>query len=170
MAATVEFNAREIDAVRRMLAKVSPNSGDREKLLKSVGNKTEIQTGARFHTKPDPEGNTWKALAQKTRDYYAEQGFAGSPPLVREGGLKDSVTHNVEGGGWSVLAGATMEYAATHRFGATITPKSAKALFVPGYGYLKKATIPARPYLGVSASDAGGPADLAALFPAGRIK
>jgi phage gpG-like protein len=36
---------------------------------------------------------------------------------------------------------------------AEIKPKSAKALFVPGYGMLQRVTIPARPYLGVSQDD-----------------
>jgi len=170
MAATVEFNVREIDSVRRMLAKVSLDSGDREKLLKSVGVEAETQTVERFDTQRSPDGDSWKALAQKTLDHYLATGRGHGSLLVGEGFLRDSVTHNVEGGGWSVLVGATMEYAATHQFGATITPKSAKALFVPGYGMLKKATIPARPYLGVSASDAGELADLTALFLARRIK
>jgi len=171
MAATVEFNVREIDAVKRMLAKVSLDSGERQSFLNIIGDEVETQTKKRFDTKLDPAGNTWAALAQKTLDYYAEEGFAGAmPPLVKKGRLQDSVTYNVEGGSWSVLVGATMEYAATHQFGATITPKKAPYLSVPGYGKLKQVTIPARPYLGISAGDAGELADLTALFLARRIK
>jgi len=66
--------------------------------------------------------------------------------------------------------GATMEYAATHQFGAEITPKSAKALFVPGYGMLKKVKIPARPYLGVSSDDAKAIEAAVAVFLGGIIK
>jgi phage gpG-like protein len=62
-----------------------------------------------------------------------------------------------------------MEYAAIHQWGGEIKPKSAKALFVPGYGMLQKVTIPARPYLGVSAEDTKAIESAAAQFLAGHI-
>jgi len=170
MAAAVEFNLNEIDAVKKLLARASLGAGDRAQLLRAVGAEAEAQTKERFETKVSPDGNTWKELAEKTAAYYAENGMTGGSLLVRGGYLRDSVTHNVEGGSWAVIVGATMEYAATHQFGATITPKTAKALAVPGYGFLKKVTIPARPYLGVSESDARELADLAAGFLARSIK
>jgi len=129
----------------------------------------ESQTRERFDTRRSPDGDAWQALAQKTKDYYAETGRSHKSLLVGEGHLRDSVTSQVEGGAWAVLAGATMEYAATHQFGAVIKPRTAKALKVPGLGMLKKATIPARPYLGVSAADAKEIASLAAGFLAGGI-
>jgi phage gpG-like protein len=63
-----------------------------------------------------------------------------------------------------------MEYAAVHQFGAEIKPKSAKALFVPGYGKLQKVNIPARPYLGVSSDDAKAIENAVAVFLEGIIK
>jgi len=130
----------------------------------------ETQTRERFDVRRSPEGDTWKALAQKTADYYASEGMGHTSLLVGTGLLRDSVTHNVENGAWSVLVGATMEYAATHQFGATIRPKTAKALAVPGYGWLGKVTIPARPYLGASQDNAREIASLASAFAAGRIQ
>jgi phage gpG-like protein/phage gp36-like protein len=118
-----------------------------------------------------PDGNPWKALVQKTRDYYAGKGLLGSRSiLVGEGMLRDSLTSEVQGGAWSVLVGAAMEYAAVHQFGAEIKPKSAKALFAPGYGMLKKATIPPRPYLGVSAEDTKAIENAVAVFLEGVLK
>jgi phage virion morphogenesis protein len=152
--ASVSFDLKEIDAVKKMLAKASLDAAARERLLKNIGEEIEDQTKARFETKRSPDGNTWKALAQKTKDYYASQGWAARSELVGEGTLRDTITSEVQGGAWSVLVGATMEYAAVHQFGAEIRPKSAKALFVPGYGMLGKVNIPARPYLGVSPDDA----------------
>jgi phage gpG-like protein len=103
-------------------------------------------------------------------DHYTETGQGHRSILVGSGTLRDSVTREVEGDAWSVLVGATMEYAAVHQFGATIRPRTARALAVPGIGMLRKATIPARPYLGVSREDAGEIASLATAFLAGRIQ
>jgi phage virion morphogenesis protein len=152
--AAISFDLKEIDAVKKMLAKAALNPEKRAKLLGSIGVEMEDQTTKRFDTQKSPDGNTWKALAEKTREYYASKGFSGHRSiLVGEGMLRDSITSEVQGGAWSLLVGATMEYAAIHQWGGEIKPKNAPALFVPGYGLLKKATIPSRPYLGVSADD-----------------
>ena len=163
-AAQVSFDLKEIDAVRKTLAEAALDSGDRQRLLGSIGKQVEGQTKERFSTQRSPDGDTWKALAQKTRDYYRSNGKGHRSLLVGEGGLRDSVTSEVHNGAWSTLVGATKEYAAVHQFGETITPKTAKALMVPGYGMLRKVNIPARPYLGVSENDASEIASLVATF------
>ena len=84
--------------------------------------------------------------------------------------LRDSITSGVQGGGWPVPAGAAMEYAAAHQSGAVIKPESAKALSVPGYGMLKKAVIPARPYPGVSSKDVQVIEAAVLTFPEGVLK
>ena len=155
MAAQVSFDLKEVDSVRKMLAEAALDSNDRQRLLGSIGVEMETQTRERFDTQRSPEGDTWKALAQKTQEYYTSKGKGHRSLLVGEGTLRDNITSNVQEGASSVLVGATMEYAAVHQFGATITPKTAKALMVPGYGMLGKVEIPARPYLGVSQNDAG---------------
>jgi phage virion morphogenesis protein len=168
--ASVSFDLKEVGAVKKMLANASLNAADRGRLLQSIGVEMEAQTQERFDTQKSPDGDSWKALAQKTRNYYASQGWAARSILVGEGTLRDSVTSEIQGGAWSVLVGATMEYAAVHQFGAKITPKSAKTLFVPGYGMLKKVTIPARPYLGVSPDDTKAIETAVANFLEGIIK
>ena len=170
MAAAVSVDLREIDAVKKILANAALDAEDRGRLLQSVGVEMETQTRVRFDTQRSPEGDTWKALAQRTAEYYIGAGMGHRSILVGTGMLRDSVTSEVESGAWSALVGATMEYAATHQFGATIRPKTAKALAVPGYGMLRKVTIPARPYLGVSQDDAREIASLASAFIAGRIQ
>jgi phage virion morphogenesis protein len=169
--ASVSFDLKEVGAVKKLLAKAALDSAARSRLLQSIGVEMEDQTRERFDTQKSPDGNPWKALAQKTMDYYVSRGLAGSRSiLVGEGMLRDSMTSEVQGGAWSALVGATMEYAAVHQFGAEIKPKSAKALFVPGYGMLQKATIPARPYLGVSPEDAKAIEAAVAAFLAGNIQ
>ncbi|MDR2477065.1 MAG: phage virion morphogenesis protein [Treponema sp.] len=168
--AQVSFDLQEIGTVKKMLANAALSGADRAKLLGSIGVEMEAQTQERFNTQKSPDGDSWKALAQKTMNYYAGKGLLGARSiLVGEGMLRDSITSEVQGGGWSVLVGATMEYAAVHQFGAVIKPKSAKALFVPGYGMLKQVTIPARPYLGVSADDMKAIENAAAIFLGGLI-
>ena len=169
-AATVSFDIKEIAAAKKMLAKAALDSGGRQRLLAGIGVEMEAQTQGRFDTQRSPDGDTWKALAQKTQNYYASQGMTARSLLVGEGMLRDSLASEVGGGAWSVLVGATMEYAAVHQFGATITPKNAKALFVPGYGMLRKAAIPARPYLGVSSGDAKEIESIVAAFLSEGIK
>jgi phage virion morphogenesis protein len=168
--AQVSFDLKEIDAVKKLLSKAALSNSDRARLLGSIGVEMEAQTQERFDTRKSPDGDSWKALAQKTMDYYAGKGWTARSILVGEGTLRDSITSEVQGGGWSVLVGATMEYAAVHQFGAEIKPKSAKALFVPGYGILQKATIPARPYLGVSPDDTKAIAAATAVFLEGLMK
>jgi len=168
--ASVIFDLKEVDAVKKMLANASLNSVDRGRLLQSIGTEMVEQTKERFELQRSPDGDSWKALAQKTKDYYDSQGWSARSTLVGEGMLRDSLTSEVQGEAWSVLVGAAKEYAAVHQFGAQIVPKSAKALFVPGYGMLKKANIPARPYLGVSSDDAKAIEAAVAIFLEGIIK
>jgi phage virion morphogenesis protein len=167
--AAVELDLKELESLARILNGVKLDSDDRTQLLHDIGVEMESQTQERFDTQKDPEGNAWKALAQKTRDYYMQNGSGGGSLLVQSGYLRDSITSQVSDS-WSVLVGATMIYAAIHQWGGEIVPKTAAALFVPGYGKLKKVNIPARPYLGVSSQDAADIAAIAQRFVAGRFK
>jgi phage virion morphogenesis protein len=170
-AAAISFDLKEIDAVKKLLANAALDSADRGRLLHSIGEEMVEQTRERFETKKSPEGDTWKSIAEKTRRYYERAtGFAPKPPLVLTGELRHSITSEVQGGAWAVLVGAAKEYAAIHQWGGEIRPKSAPALFVPGYGRLQKATIPARPYLGVSQDDMKAIEAVAAAFLAGSVQ
>jgi phage virion morphogenesis protein len=150
--ASVSFDLKEVDAVKKMLAKASLDSAARSRLLQSIGDEMEAQTQERFDTQKSPDGDSWKALAQKTQAYYASVNKTGGSILVQEGDLRNSITSEVQGGAWSVLVGETMEYAAVHQFG------------------WPKKNIPARPYLGVSPDDAKVIEAAVATFLAGCIK
>ena len=141
--ATVEFDLRELDGLARLLNGARLDDGGRERLLGDIGVEMAAATQARIAgpEKRDPQGNPWKALAEKTREYYAKYLPGPRSLLWGKGGLLDSVTSKA-GGPWSVLVGAAREYAAVHQFG------------------WPEKNIPAQPYLGVSAEDA---ADIAAI-------
>jgi phage virion morphogenesis protein len=152
-AASVSFDLKEIDAVKKLLTRAALDSADRGRLLHGIGVEMKAQTVERFDTQKYPDGNTWKALAEKTMAYYASKGLLGVRSiLVGEGLLRASLTSEVQDGAWSVLVGATMEYAAVHQFG------------------WPKKNIPARPYLGVSQDDRKAIENAVTIFLAGNIK
>jgi phage virion morphogenesis protein len=152
MAASVSFDLKEVDVVKKMLAKASLDSAARSRLLQSIGVEMEVQTQERFDTRKSPDGDSWKALAQKTQAYYISKGWTARSILVGEGTLRDSITSEVKGGAWSVLVGETMEYAAVHQFG------------------WPKKSIPARSSLGVSPDDTKMIEAAVADFLEGNIK
>jgi len=151
-AASVSFDLREIDEVRKMLARAALDTNDRQRLLGKIGEQAVSQTQERFSTKKDPEGNTWKALADKTKARYSRMGKDTESILNFEGYLQLTVINNVEDGGWSVLVGSVMEYAAVHQFG------------------FEEKGIPKRPYLGISTDNAKNITALVSEFLNRRLK
>ena len=132
-AAEFNFDLQEVDGLAKLLEKAKLSSGDRMQLLKNIGIEVEAQTQERFDMQTNPEGKRWQDLAEKTKQYYKRR-FPGHRRsiLVGEGGLRDSIESQVND--WSVLVGAIKIYAATHQFG--------------------RGKIPARPYLGISTTNA----------------
>ena len=164
----VNVDVKQVQGLADILNKVTLSPSDRVKLLKSIGVELETQTQERFDTKKDPEGKPWKALAEKTKDYYIESGIQAKPPLLISGELRDTIESQVQDS-WQVMVGATKIYAAIHQFGGDIKAKGAKSLFVPGYGLLQKVTIPARPYLGISEGNAADIVSITLLFIESRF-
>jgi phage virion morphogenesis protein len=150
--ATVGFDLRELEGLARLLNGARLDDRDRERLLGDIGAEMVTATQERLTDpeKKDPQGNPWKAIADKTREYYDKKFPGAKPPLWRGGELLDSVTSEAAGP-WAALVGATVEYAAVHQFG------------------WPKKNIPARPYLGVSADDAAALALLTRDFLARRL-
>ena len=150
--AAVSFDLKEVEAVKKMLAKASLSAAARHRLLHGIGVEMGASAQERFDTKQSPDGNSWKALAEKTRKYYAKKKKGAEPPLVVTGFLRVSLTSEVQGGAWAVLVGATKEYAAVHQFG------------------YDKRNIPARPYLGVSPDDGRAIEALVLQFLGGIVR
>lgn len=98
-------------------------------------------------TNETPDGVAWpKSLRAKEQ---------GTPTLFDSGRLMNSITALPEER--QVTVGSNLIYAAVHQVGATIRPVTAKALFFTlanGDAVTAGAvTIPARPYLGISAEE-----------------
>ena len=116
----------------------------RVRVLEAGGAMIESQTRRRIMTeKTSPDGAAWKANR------------AGTSILKRAGHLLASIHYRVMGNG--VRIGSGLVYAAIHQFGGTITPKNASKLVFKGLDgalvFASQVTIPARPYLGVSAAN-----------------
>lgn len=112
----IKFDASQVQALARRLESMALSATEQPQLLANLGAEIEDQTKERFETKRDPEGNPWKAIAESTREWYAVEFPGAEPPLVREGGLRDSVESRARGP-WAILVGATKEYAAVHQWG-----------------------------------------------------
>ncbi len=121
-------------------------------LLRQIGIVLQHETQARFNAGTDPQGKTWAPLLPA---YAAIK--TGPSILVGSGmggGLQGSITFDT--GPDTVSVGSNKIYAAVHQFGAVIKPVHGKYLsfhLAGGLVHVAQVTIPARPYLGLSAGD-----------------
>ncbi|MFN3523933.1 MAG: phage virion morphogenesis protein [Phenylobacterium sp.] len=134
-----------------ILAQVRSALTDMRPLMQDIGAELENSTLDRFETNIAPDGTAWRP------SLHSE--LTGKPTLVREGYLRDSVNYVLDGSD-AVEVGAggiAADYAAIHQTGGTITAKGPGGLaFTLASGEfvnVQSVTIPARPYLGISAQD-----------------
>lgn len=121
----------------------------RGELLAPIGSALEFSTVERFDTNVGPDGQAWapsyRALLQ------------GGRTLANRGHLRDSIHFVLEDE--AVEIGTADMRAGVHQFGATITAKSGGGLSFRladgAHRVVQSVTIPARPFLGLSATDRG---------------
>lgn len=101
----------------------------------------------RFRAQISPEGEKWQELAPWYKDQKRRN---KNKILTLNGYLSGTLRYQIEPDG--LLFGSSLPYAAIHHFGGVIKPKTAKALNVGGR-LVRQVTIPARPWLGLSAAD-----------------
>jgi phage virion morphogenesis protein len=144
---TISVNDKDINQALHALQEKVINL--RPVLLK-IGELLQESTEDRLNSgkNVDPTGKPWVTL----QPWYQEQKKRNQGKILSlNGHLADSINHDVINGN-TVIVGTNKEYAAIHQFGGVIRPKTAKALNVGGRA-VKKVTIPARPFLGVSNQD-----------------
>lgn len=146
MSIRLEIDAHDLAAVEQRLSRLA--SFETEALMTSIGGLLEKSTRERIEeTKTSPDGAAWPPNR------------AGTSILLASGRhLRDSVAFIAAADQLEV--GSSWEYAHVHQDGAVITPKNGKALkfwFASGgftqFVMAKKVTIPARPFVGMSAQD-----------------
>jgi phage gpG-like protein len=124
------------------LGRLDPIQG--EKLLTGLGRLIREQTVERIlGGGPSPDGAGWRDTIEMR-----------NPILNRSGALARSIDYRASAD--SLVVGSSLIYAAIHQFGGVIRPKTASALaFMLGGRLVRtgKVTMPARPYLGLSAEN-----------------
>ncbi len=132
----------ETKGLESVLSKLQNASAlNKHELMDGLGRLGQQQTKKRIEIeKTTPAGAAWP----KTRDGRGAL-FVTGTHLARSIDYSSGESEARWGSGW---IGARV-----HQFGATIVPKNAKALVFMAGGqklFRKKATIPARPYVGLS--------------------
>lgn len=139
--------------VEAKLAQMALAGESKAAALGAMGSAIANKVRLGFRLGRDPWGNPWKPLNPL---------FRTGQPLRDTGRLQRSITSAVQGD--AAVIGTNVRYARTHQFGATILPKSGKYLAASAKGggiagviFMKKAVIPSRPFLPITA---GGQAQL----------
>lgn len=143
-AITLEITDRGLDAVLASMEQLAdPN--DRFEMMDSIGRLVQEQTRHRIATqKTAPDGTPWAPNRRGSSILYASHRLAESIDYIS---TLDQIT-----------VGSPLVYARIHQTGGTITAKNGKSLrfFAGGNGqpiFVKSVTMPARPYLGLSADN-----------------
>ena len=100
--------------------------------MDQIGRYLVDSTLRRFERERAPDGSPWLKSARALAE--------GGRTLTDTGRLRGSIAHTVTDGGRAVEVGSNVLYAAIHQFGG----RAGKGL---------RATIPARPYLGIDDRD-----------------
>lgn len=119
---------------------------DFQGMHEQIGETLVASAQKRFEDEEDPDGKAWP------KSIRAEE--EGGQTLTDSARLKNSITFKARPEG--VAYGTNVKYASVHQEGREIKAKKAKFLkFAVGKGYaqVKKVTIPARPFIGISQDD-----------------
>lgn len=129
----VIFNDKEI---MESLQRLEHAAGDISPALDAIGEVLVESTKQRFASGEGPDGQAWAENSPVTIDRKGR-----NKPLIDEGTLANQLSHDVIGN--QLMVYSSIEYAAMQQFGGT------KSEFPHLWG-----DIPARPFLGISESDA----------------
>ena len=127
--AGVEIESAALNAALSRLAAALANPAA---AMDQVGRYLVASTLRRFERERAPDGSPWLKSARALAE--------GGQTLTDTGRLRGSIAHTVGDGGRAVEVGSSVLYAAIHQFGG----RAGKGL---------RATISARPYLGIDDHD-----------------
>ena len=161
MGASITVRTVGQDRLERELGGLARAFGDLEPLMDAIGLTLESNTLQRFDDEEAPDGSDWlpSLRAKET----------GGKTLTDTARLKGSITYRHSAS--DVEVGTNVKYAGVHQGGATIRPKGdGKLTFrIPGLGFrsTSEVVIPARPFLGISATDEVDVLDAVETYAAG---
>lgn len=140
--------------INEVLSRLIATGQDLEPVMEDIATYGESSTRGRFNQSVDPDGKPWKP-SQRVQE-------RGGKTLIDHGHLLDSIVSNA--GSDFAEWGSSSIYAAIHQVGGEIRPKNKPylAFKLPDGSFrrVKKVTIPARPFLGISDEDEGNIVDL----------
>lgn len=139
---TLRYEDAELQRVAKRLQRALAKA-DHKPLLQLIAGALRESATLRFHQGKAPDGSHWKKSRRALE--------TGGQTLILEGRLRDSLAARVNAK--SLEVGTNVVYGGIHQFGGIIRPKKGRALAVPGVGFRSSVTMPARPYLGISADD-----------------
>ena len=137
-----------------ILKKIQRNMDNLRPALMEIGEHLQGSVEQRFRDETDPSGKDWEPLTaftlanKRTSSILTESGGSG---------LRSSIHYSVSND--ELVQGSNKIYAAIHQFGGIIRAKSGGALAIGKSGgkgefaLVRQVSIPARPYLGLSADD-----------------
>ena len=163
MAVTINLESN-LPLVSRVFTAIRQLGAHPRPLLEQIAFLGENSTRERFATQRGPDGQPWRPSLRAR--------LSGGRTLTMDGHLGDTISSRAsdDAAEW----GSNRIYAAVHQFGATISAKSSSFLRfrIPGGGWAAKrqVTIPARPFLGISAEDREDILDLASNFVSDLIR
>ena len=134
--------------LRQGIERVMARMANAQPIFDEIGQRLVTSVVHRFEREAGPHGAPWKPSRRATG--------AGGQTLSDTGRLRDSITHRA--GADHVQVGTHIRYAAIHQFGGTIRPKKGDRLVFSVGGtkvFARAVKIPARPFLGLDASDRG---------------
>lgn len=135
-----------------VLRQIERNMGSTRPALMEIGEHLQGSVEERFRTETDPQGRSWEPLTD-----FTKANKRGNQILTESGGagLRGSIHYRV--GSDSLEQGTNKIYGAIQQLGGTIKAKRGGALAIGrpdgAFAVVKQVTIPAREYLGLSASD-----------------
>lgn len=139
---TLRYEDADLQRVAKRLQRELAKA-DFKPLLQRIAGALRESATLRFHQGKAPDGSHWKKSRRALE--------TGGQTLILEGRLRDSLAARVNAK--SLEVGTNVVYGGIHQFGGIIRPKKGRALAVPGVGFRASVTMPARPYLGISADD-----------------
>lgn len=135
----ISYKATVNDAeMRAELATLVDRMENKQGFYKNVGEHLLNSVGDNFDSEESPDGKKWAPLSPVTISRREKKGHGATPILRVSGALRGSI--NMEASDDDVRVGTAMVYGAMMHFGGE------------SKGYMK-ATIPARPYLGMGTDD-----------------
>lgn len=149
---TYRFDGRDMD---REIRKLIGRFEDTTTAHRIIGLTLYDQHVERFQNEEAPDGSKWEDLSPLTLALRRNKRGI----LRDKGDLFDSIHHTYDASRAEVGTNLNHPKVMVHQHGATILPKRATALKIGGgrgsnrATYLKRAVIPARPYIGIGRGD-----------------